>query len=538
MANKIVIDIEANTAQARSALSGLKGSFTELNSMIGVGKAALQAIAGAYEQTIGAMVNTRVAMSDTAESIGISVEDFSRLTEVADDNRVSQEQLTQALQLAVKNGYQPSIAGLAKLADSLQDMDAVERAQLLSETFGKSWKNVYKILRDGGPALIANTQKVQDGLVVTQKAAEEAVALAESFDNLGDNVMALMNNALEPLVPVLTRGTDAMLKRREAQDRLIASGVKLNSGTIDHLTTLEVERQRQIDAGLATLANAAAHDVGAGRVADMTAALRDGQPDWSEMPGLVGSSAESVKYFADEAARANEKVVLMAEANLKLKDSTDRLKDAQEKWMSGAGGSFADKIKASGIPLENQRLALAAGDLQFGTSELAAFDYNAEQDRMIEKLKKTGDIPQFFGGMAAIKTEYMKQDEEVTKAREEIEAHHLALDLATAHPHTFTINQAGSWVRGGGGPSANDPGEKLPGLAHGGAFTIPRQYGIEGFNMGGMATASAGEKVNITPAGQTFGNVAIYISGAGDPTAVANAVALRLASYGSQYQGG
>jgi hypothetical protein len=63
----------------------------------------------------------------------------------------------------------------------------------------------------------------------------------------------------------------------------------------------------------------------------------------------------------------------------------------------------------------------------------------------------------------------------------------------------------------GGGRSPDERG--VPGNALGGEFMIPMQYGNEGFNMGGMATASGGEKVTITPKGQTSGTVYnIYIT--------------------------
>jgi hypothetical protein len=42
--------------------------------------------------------------------------------------------------------------------------------------------------------------------------------------------------------------------------------------------------------------------------------------------------------------------------------------------------------------------------------------------------------------------------------------------------------------------------------ASGGSFTVPSSYGYEGFNMGNMATASAGETVTVTPQGQQSGN--------------------------------
>lgn len=48
----------------------------------------------------------------------------------------------------------------------------------------------------------------------------------------------------------------------------------------------------------------------------------------------------------------------------------------------------------------------------------------------------------------------------------------------------------------GGGGNQNTP------FASGGSFVVPSQYGYEGFGMGGIATASAGELVTISPRGQ------------------------------------
>jgi hypothetical protein len=38
--------------------------------------------------------------------------------------------------------------------------------------------------------------------------------------------------------------------------------------------------------------------------------------------------------------------------------------------------------------------------------------------------------------------------------------------------------------------------------ANGGSFVVPASYGYEGFNMGGIATASSGETITATPQGQ------------------------------------
>ena len=55
---------------------------------------------------------------------------------------------------------------------------------------------------------------------------------------------------------------------------------------------------------------------------------------------------------------------------------------------------------------------------------------------------------------------------------------------------------------GGGGGQATQ-------FASGGSFVVPSRYGYEGFGMGGIATASGGEHVTITPKGQQQQNVTI-----------------------------
>jgi hypothetical protein len=49
-------------------------------------------------------------------------------------------------------------------------------------------------------------------------------------------------------------------------------------------------------------------------------------------------------------------------------------------------------------------------------------------------------------------------------------------------------------------------------LALGGEFMIPMGYGYEGFGLGGIATASGGETVTVTPKGQAKGGDTFIIN--------------------------
>lgn len=58
---------------------------------------------------------------------------------------------------------------------------------------------------------------------------------------------------------------------------------------------------------------------------------------------------------------------------------------------------------------------------------------------------------------------------------------------------------------GGGVVNPNPP--PVPGYASGGSFRIPDYFGYEGFNLGGMATASGGERIVILPKSMSAGPV-------------------------------
>ena len=297
----------------------------------------MQGLSDAYNETIGAMVNTRVAMKDTADTIGVSVEDFSRLSEVADDNRVSQEQLTQAMLLAVKNGYQPSIQGLASLADKLQGMDATERAAMLSDTFGKSWKNVYKILQDGGQALIDNTAAVQDGLVVTDEAAKSAEKLWQTQDNLADSITNLKNKAIAPYIPAATRVVDLQITGIEVAERYGAAWTHMS------------QRQQgaaivAAQAGKDLLQFNSSMDVGAKKIETTTHALWNAKSGFDALPpamqAYIQNGAQTVTIssgIADQMSLIASHVSEATRANLTfggaindLKSATDNLKTTQD----------------------------------------------------------------------------------------------------------------------------------------------------------------------------------------------------------------
>lgn len=230
MANDVQINIKANTSQAQSDLKQFKSGMNDaVQSLTGFNVGSLATVGGlvAVGKALADVVmeNNKYVLSiaDTSDAIGMSVGDYSRLVQVADDNRMSQEQLQKALEMTTKKGYQPSIEGLAKLADELGNLTPTQRAKEMSDTFGKSWANVWKILKDGGPALIENSKNIEAGLVVTEKSVAQNELLYKRIDDLNDKFTAEKNILASQVVPGLLDYMDATMKSMDATERLKAS---------------------------------------------------------------------------------------------------------------------------------------------------------------------------------------------------------------------------------------------------------------------------------------------------------------------------
>ena len=97
--------------------------------------------------------------------MGTTTEEASRLKEVADDVGVGMDSLGTSLKQASKDGFAPTIDGLAGMADEYNNLaPGVERTQFLLDRFGKSVEEIIQTLR---PAYVgtAVSEGVSGGFV-------------------------------------------------------------------------------------------------------------------------------------------------------------------------------------------------------------------------------------------------------------------------------------------------------------------------------------------------------------------------------------
>ena len=141
----------------------------------------------------------------SAQMAGVTTEEMSRLAQAADDFRVPIETVQRSMEMALKNGFTPTIENIAQLSDQLIAIqDPAARAAAASKIFGKSYADMMPFLLAGGDAIRSATGAIDGSLVVTASAAAEAKAYKDQVDALGDAWTGLKNILGQSLVPVLT----------------------------------------------------------------------------------------------------------------------------------------------------------------------------------------------------------------------------------------------------------------------------------------------------------------------------------------------
>ena len=191
-----------------SAKQSLQGFGGEIAKQV-IGVATLSAAVYKAGQVVVDSVRDWADYADSmrlsAQMAGVTTEEMSRLVQAADDFRVPVETMQKAMELALKNGFVPTIDNIAALSNELLGItDPAERAAAASKIFGKSYADIMPFLLAGGNAIEDATDNIADNLVVTQKAAKEAKLYKDELDNLADAWTGLKNSIGKLLVPLAT----------------------------------------------------------------------------------------------------------------------------------------------------------------------------------------------------------------------------------------------------------------------------------------------------------------------------------------------
>lgn len=481
--DSMTVKLKAQGEAAEQAARRGTMSWTDFRSMYSTVLDVVRVGQQVWEEVGQKFVDNAVAVGNMARALGTTTEEASRLKEVADDVGISMSSLTVAIRTAQKDGFEPTIDGLAQMSEEyLRLAPGVERTQFLMDRFGKSGLEMGKLLDKGSEAIRNNAAAIEESLIVTQEAYEQARQYELAVDSLGDSWDALTYQAAPPLVSALT---NIVNHYRDVNASLKENGYWY---TVLHQFGLDdiADKREQADASL--LVAEAANEASSAFETEAEAAAR------------LADEAKAAADALAETTKENQGLLsLIGTIQGEMDSYNEKLGDAIEKY--GEGSEEVRKLEEA----HSQAMAKIAVDLFIAKLAVDGFT-DAEYQAALQAQLDAGLIDQATVDMAT-----SWNASAAAAANAVTEAERLAESInAVPTEHTTTFNL----ITNGAPPNLNiDPSastapkgtHKTP-HAMGGTFMVPSSYGNEGFRMGDRDTASGRELITITPIGESNGS--------------------------------
>lgn len=155
-------------------------NFTNLNSAVELGAKAFGVVKDVIEQTVGKQIEYADNIDNMSRALGVSAEEASKLAYATKAIGISQEELKTALNGAIQKGLDPSIAGLAKLAEKYNAIeDPLQRSKFLLENFGDAGLKLGALLERGAEGVRALGDEAKNYGVIMDEAA---IAKTKEFE--------------------------------------------------------------------------------------------------------------------------------------------------------------------------------------------------------------------------------------------------------------------------------------------------------------------------------------------------------------------
>jgi len=277
-------------------------SMTDFRSAYMIAMDAVRIGGQIWQETGQKLVDYAAQVRDVSRSLGTSTEEASRLIQVADDVGISYQSLTTSLRLAQKDGIDPSISGLAALSDEyLALAPGVERTQFLLDNFGRSGAEMGKLLEKGSAAIREMNEGIDESMILTQKAVDDARRYEIAVDNLGDAWDAFTYKVAPPLIKALTDVLQHTTLHTRALEIMEEQGLSTYHamGTVGYAAAYKMaEAERE-----AAEANLLASDA-----TDTLTDSMESQEDTAELLAekLKQLSAENMNYLSTLGSLTNE----------------------------------------------------------------------------------------------------------------------------------------------------------------------------------------------------------------------------------------
>lgn len=219
--DKLKGDLDQSEGQVKGWANRIKSTIGEsMNYAVGqIMSQGINQLANGIENMARETINLGMTyarqVEDMARLSGASVEDASRIIQVADDMRLSYEDVSNALKMYAKTqadagvAAQMSIDELARLSDQYLSLaPGVDRANFLLDNFGKSGLEMGKLMEQGGEGIRSMAEAVDESLIMDQEAIDQQRELEVAFDDLNDAMFGVKLQFAGLLAPYLVEFAD------------------------------------------------------------------------------------------------------------------------------------------------------------------------------------------------------------------------------------------------------------------------------------------------------------------------------------------
>jgi uncharacterized phage infection (PIP) family protein YhgE len=351
---------------------------------------------------------------------------------------------------------------------------------------------------------------MDESLIVTQEAYEQARKYQVSVDALKDSWDALTYKAAPPLVDAMTN---------------VVNGFNVSS------RALEILRENAKNGDNAYMSFGEAADIAAKEIYNSQQALLEASDAANGAGGAFESEAEKAKRLADEAKDAAKAIQEISQANKEYLSMVGKISDDMENYRQ----KITDLNDEHATLLQTKQDLIAQGYSEEGKT---IQDVNAKIDENIEKQRTLADEVEkanrrmilsmlekqlSINGLNEQETAYLlnkglewgvysQSAVDAAKAAQAEVANLTAALNVVPTEKTITVTTMHNDVYSGSGLVGPENSGVMHGHATGGSFLIPQSYGSEGFKMGNGDTASGGETVTISPPGKSANDMSSVVS--------------------------
>lgn len=353
------------------------GGFKVMLGAAGAAVGTLAAVGATVKRLADDFMGYAFQVEDFGRIIGATPEEASKIIQVADDVRLSVEQMTVAMKQAVAKGYEPNIEGLKRMADEYNAIPKkIDRTRFAIEIFGqRAGPQMAKLLELGSAKIEAMGNSIEGtARLMTDEGIASAQAYFNALDNLGDAVQGITLELGAKFTPTITNLAEGLTTAAE-------DGVNL----IDMLSTMQSAMETGTvsisDIVLELAAYMAATKSGADITAELIKKIQEATyntdnfgnvlPDMNEalrasvgaLGGTsdaleeVGTSAnKSASDLARMAGEASKIRVIDAKLDFSFPNFADKMKNLIDSvdWQAAGGGALEQFMQGFSADIANK----------------------------------------------------------------------------------------------------------------------------------------------------------------------------------------